>query len=148
MRTDLLTTLSAVTEEERALLAGAQIDRRLYSADGAFIVGRAQMLGQVPIAMRSHTRFVDFPEHRHDFIEIMYMCAGSTRHRLGGTTELTLEAGELLLLAPQTAHAIAWRRGGRRGGKPDAAAGLSRGGAGHGGSEGDHRTLSVRVYAE
>lgn len=107
MRDDILSALSTVTEEERALLAGAGIDRRRYSGDGAFIVGRAQMLGQEPIAMRPHTRFVDFPEHRHDFIEIIYVCAGSTHHRIGGTTELTLAAGELLLLAPQTVHAIA-----------------------------------------
>ncbi|MBQ8397692.1 MAG: helix-turn-helix domain-containing protein [Clostridia bacterium] len=107
MRDDILTALSAITDEERALLGGAGIDRRLYSRDGAFVVGRAQMLGDVPIAMRPHTRFVDFPDHRHDFIEIMYMCAGSTRHRLDGATEIVLEAGDLLLLAPQTTHAIA-----------------------------------------
>ena len=105
MRDDLLTARSAVTEEERALLGGSGIDRRLYSRDGAFVIGRAQMLGEEPITMRPHTRFVDFPEHCHDFIEIIYMCAGSTRHRLDGT-EILLQAGDLLLLAPQTTHAI------------------------------------------
>jgi AraC-like DNA-binding protein len=64
------------------------------------------MLGGEPITMRTHTRFVDFPEHCHDFIEIIYMCSGSTRHRLDGD-EIHLEAGELLLLAPSATHAIA-----------------------------------------
>ena len=107
MRQDILHTLSVITDEEHALLNGSGIDRQRYSREGAFIGGRAQMLGEEPIAMRPHTRFVDFPEHRHDFIEIMYMCTGSTRHLLDGTTEVVLEAGDLLLLAPQTAHAIA-----------------------------------------
>ena len=107
MRQELLSVLSAITEEERALLEGSDIDRKIYSEEGAFVVGRAQMLGNVPIAMRPHTRFVDFPEHRHDFIEIIYMCAGKTRHHINGDTELTLEEGELLLLAPQTSHTIA-----------------------------------------
>ncbi len=107
MRHDLLDLLSSITVEEQALLAGSAIDRRLYSGDGAFVVGRAQMLGDTAISMRPHTRFVEFPEHRHDFIEIMYMCAGETHHRIDGATDLTLSSGELLLLAPQTAHSIA-----------------------------------------
>ena len=106
MRSDILQALSAITDEEQALLGGSDIDRRLYSRDGAFVVRHARMLGSEPITMRTHTRFVDFPEHCHDFIEIIYMCSGSTRHRLDGD-EIRLEEGELLLLAPSTTHAIA-----------------------------------------
>ncbi|MBQ3127200.1 MAG: helix-turn-helix domain-containing protein [Clostridia bacterium] len=107
MRSDILQALSAITDEEQALLGGSDIDRRLYSRDGAFVVRHARMLGSEPITMRTHTRFVDFPEHRHDFIEIIYMCAGETRHRINGTAEIGLQQGELLLLAPQTTHTIA-----------------------------------------
>lgn len=28
------------------------------------------------IAVRTHTRFIHFPAHRHNFIEVLYVCQG------------------------------------------------------------------------
>lgn len=47
--------------------------------------------------MRPHTRFVHFPKHTHNYIEVIYMCSGSTRHLVDGV-EILLQEGELLFL--------------------------------------------------
>lgn len=55
--------------------------------------------------MRPHSRFVDFPEHRHNYVEIMYVVQGSITHIIGGK-ELTLHKGDVLMLNQQVRHAI------------------------------------------
>ena len=49
------------------------------------------------IQVRPHTRFVHFPKHTHNYIEVIYMCQGRTTHIINGT-EVILEAGDLLFL--------------------------------------------------
>ena len=50
------------------------------------------------ITIRSHTRFIHFPEHTHDYVEVVYMCSGQTTHIVNGKTIL-LEQGDLLFLS-------------------------------------------------
>jgi AraC-like DNA-binding protein len=50
------------------------------------------------IDMRSHTRFVHFPEHTHNYIEIIYMCSGQTIHKINRRDQVVLRQGELLFL--------------------------------------------------
>ena len=57
------------------------------------------------ITMRRHTRFVDFPRHSHDYIELVYMCEGKTTHIVDGKT-IELGKGELLFLGQGTCHSI------------------------------------------
>ena len=47
--------------------------------------------------MRPHTRFVHFPKHRHNYVEIIYMCRGTTTHIIDGS-RVVLEEGDLLFL--------------------------------------------------
>ena len=49
------------------------------------------------IQVRPHTRFVHFPKHTHNYIEVIYMCQGSTKHIINGN-EVVLEQGDLLFL--------------------------------------------------
>jgi AraC-like DNA-binding protein len=49
------------------------------------------------IQVRTHTRFVHFPKHRHNYVEVIYMCKGSTTHIIDGN-EVVLEEGDLLFL--------------------------------------------------
>ena len=49
------------------------------------------------IQVRPHTRFVHFPEHRHNYIEVIYMCQGTTIHIINGN-RILLKTGELLFL--------------------------------------------------
>ena len=57
------------------------------------------------IAVRPHTRFVHFPEHSHDYVEIVYMCSGSTTHIVNGDT-VNLKKGELLFLCQSAKQEI------------------------------------------
>ncbi len=100
MNQELLNKLKIISPEERRILDGdAQIQKSLYTAQEDFVVDSRRMLeaGKL-IDIRPHTRFVHFPEHRHNYIEIIYMCSGSTTHIINGSTRVVLETGDLLFL--------------------------------------------------
>lgn len=103
----VLNALSAITEEEQTLLNGsANIDRSLYMDGGQDIIsGKKLLLPTKLITVRPHTRFVHFPEHTHDYVEIVYMCQGSTTHIVNGVT-VELMTGELLLLGQNALQEI------------------------------------------
>ena len=108
MHESLLKKLSAVTEEEKRILAGERrIDRSLYMDGTRDVISGDKLLksGQI-ITIRPHTRFVAFPEHTHDYVEMVYMCEGETRHEVNGTP-LTLKKGELLMLGQHARQSIA-----------------------------------------
>lgn len=102
----LLSALAEITEEEHALLTGGEIEKERYGTGREFVVERDKMLrrGEL-ITLRPHTRFVDFPPHRHNFIEVMYVCGGSVTHVIGGK-EVQVRAGDLLFLGRHTSHSI------------------------------------------
>lgn len=103
----LLTKLGRVTQEEQRLRSGEAIDRSIYSSSSNFVILSDKMIesGKL-IAFRPHTRFADFPEHTHNYVEIMYMCSGSTRHMLNGRLPIHLKDGELLFLNQYVSHSI------------------------------------------
>lgn len=102
----LLERLGQITDEERRLLDGGGVDRSLYTDGARFTVDSRKLLAQgALITVRPHTRFVEFPPHQHDYVEMMYVCQGAVTHILGGR-EVRLNAGELLLLGRNTRHAI------------------------------------------
>ena len=108
MNKALLKKLSAVTDEEKRILAGErQIDRSLYMDGTRDVISGDKLLpsGRI-ITIRPHTRFIAFPEHSHDYVEMVYMCSGQTRHRVNGT-EIVLREGELLMLGQHARQAIA-----------------------------------------
>lgn len=99
MNKELISRLSKITQEEQQILAGrVEIDTRLYSATKDLIIDSKKMLdhGKL-ISIRPHTRFVHFPKHTHNYIEVVYMCQGSTTHFIDGA-KVVLRAGELLFL--------------------------------------------------
>lgn len=96
--------LSVITDEERAILNGRKsIDRYIYMDGSRDVISGEKLLekGKL-IAIRPHTRFIAFPEHTHDYVEMVYMCQGETRHTVNGNA-ITLHQGELLMLG-QNAH--------------------------------------------
>lgn len=103
---EILDLLSVITTEERALLSGDDVDRSLYMESNCNTVMSHKLLkpGKL-ITIRPHTRFVHFPEHNHDFVEIVYMVQGVTTHVVNGTT-LTLCPGELLLMGQHTRQEV------------------------------------------
>lgn len=108
MNPQLLAHLSALTAEEQALLQGAALNRDAYSSGPSFLIQSQKMIppGQA-ISLRPHTRFVSFPMHRHDYVEIMYMLQGQAEHTMEDGEPILLRAGEILMMNCHTAHAIA-----------------------------------------
>ena len=94
MNRDLLNKLSAVTDEERRILSGeTRIDRSLYMDGTHDVISGDKLLpyGRI-ITIRPHTRFVAFPEHTHDYVEMVYMCSGQTRHVVNGPRSSCMRA--------------------------------------------------------
>ena len=58
---------------------------------------------QIVIAVHPHLR--GSWEHKHDFVEMVYMCAGRSTHMVN-STEIVLSQGELLLLNQHARHAV------------------------------------------
>ena len=103
MREELLRELQKITPEEERLLNGKSgIEKTLYMSAETDIVDAKKLLEEGKmIQIRTHTRFVHFPRHTHNYIEVIYMCSGSTRHVINGE-DVILKQGELLFLS-QTA---------------------------------------------
>ena len=98
MNEQILKKLSIITNEEQAILSGdADIDRSLYTTDinSDIIQGKRLLDYNRIITIRPHKRFVHFPKHSHDYVEVVYMCDGTTTHIVNGMT-ITLKKGELL----------------------------------------------------
>jgi len=94
---ELLSILRAVSPEEKALLAGqSEIQRGIYmDADSDVIDAKKLLRSGRLITLRPHTRFAHFPEHSHNYVEVVYMCSGSTTQIANGK-KILLREGELL----------------------------------------------------
>ena len=107
MQQALLDHLKIITEEEQRILDGmAEVDKGIYTSGQDFIVDSAKMLQEGKlIAVRTHTRFVHFPSHRHNFIEVLYVCEGAVTNIIGDK-KVVIRKGELLFLNQFTRHEI------------------------------------------
>lgn len=103
----IIQQLAAVTEEEQAILDGrTSIDRDLYMQDQSATVNSQKLLSSGKlITMRPNTRFIHFPEHTHDYVEVVYMYRGETTHIVSGD-RINLHQGELLFLGQSASHEI------------------------------------------
>jgi AraC-like DNA-binding protein/mannose-6-phosphate isomerase-like protein (cupin superfamily) len=99
MHAEIVKQLSVITEEEQRILDGQKnINKTIYTKKKELVVDSQHFLqkGKL-IQVRTHTRFVHFPKHRHNYVEVIYMCKGSTKHIIDGN-EVVLEEGDLLFL--------------------------------------------------
>jgi len=107
MNKELLTKLSVITEEEQRILDGdTQVDFDIYNNDSSFVIDSQSLLqkGKL-IEIRPHTRFIHFPKHRHNYIEMIYMCRGTTTH-IVNHQEILLNEGDILFLSQQAEQEI------------------------------------------
>ena len=103
----IIKQLHTITEEEQASLDGrTTIDRGLYMTGNRDVINSQKLLSDGKlISLRTHTRFIHFPEHTHDYVEVVYMCSGSTTHIVNGKT-IRLNQGELLFLGQSARQEI------------------------------------------
>ena len=107
MQERLLNHLKTVTEEERRILSGdKEVNKDLYTSGKDFTVDSRKMLEEGKlIAVRTHTRFAYFPAHRHNYIEVLYVCEGVLVNIIDGK-RVVINKGELLFLNQYTRHEI------------------------------------------
>ena len=103
----ILDRLTVITAEEQAILDGrTTIDRELYmQGHGNTINARKLLEAGKLITLRPHTRFIHFPEHTHDYVEVVYVCSGQTVHIVNGK-QIRLEQGDLLFLSQSCTHEV------------------------------------------
>lgn len=106
MKNQIYYKLLALTKEEIDILKGANVNKGLYTDYADFIVDSNKLLTKNKlIAIRKHPRFIHFPKHKHNFIEIIYVYKGNFRH-IVNSQELILKEGELIFLNQQIYHEI------------------------------------------
>jgi mannose-6-phosphate isomerase-like protein (cupin superfamily) len=106
MRDELLVKISELTEEEKRILAGEELDKKFYTAESDFIINDKRLTkGVRDITMRTHPRFAPFPPHKHTFAEMMLVFSGEITHEIGDK-RITLSAGDILLLNKHVTHSI------------------------------------------
>ncbi|HIS77432.1 MAG TPA: helix-turn-helix domain-containing protein [Candidatus Merdivicinus excrementipullorum] len=108
MNRQLMDELRRITAEEQQILDGRSgVDKALYTHTRDFTIDSRQMLrdGKL-IDIRPHTRFVHFPEHRHNYVEIVFMCQGHLTHVIDRVNRVELEEGDLLFLNQFSSHEI------------------------------------------
>lgn len=94
---ELLNILRVISPEEKALLEGCTtIQRGIYMDADSDVIDAKKLLdsGRL-ITIRPHTRFAHFPEHSHNYVEVVYMCRGSTTQIANGN-QIVLHEGEIL----------------------------------------------------
>jgi len=107
MRQEIIEHLQKITAEEQEILNGRRtVDTTLYNQNDSMVMDRELLLekGKL-ISLRPHTRFLHFPSHNHNYVEVIYMCSGSTVHIINGS-RVKLHAGELLFLGQNAVQEV------------------------------------------
>lgn len=108
MNNTLLKKISAISEEEKDILDGkGAVNRALYYSDeknNEIDSSRVLKNGKL-IDIRLHTRFIHFPKHTHNYIEIVYMANGKTTHFIDDE-KIILNKGDLLFLNQHASQEI------------------------------------------
>ncbi len=108
MRKEIIDKFKTITSEEKKIVSeDHSISRELYSSEADFVVDSAKLLERGKyIAMRPHTRFAYFPEHRHNYIEMLVMLEGSLTTSIVDGDTIKLNVGDILLMNRHARHEI------------------------------------------
>lgn len=103
----ILSYLMNLTEEEHQILTGQSlINKDLYTEKKDFEIDAKKLLhNDELINIRKHTRFIDFPEHKHNYIEMAYILQGEMIQKIKGK-EIRLKKGEIIFLNQHITHEI------------------------------------------
>lgn len=103
----LFEQIQKITPEEQAYLDGReQVDREIYTRKEDFEIDSQMFLKQGKLlTVRHHSRFIEFPEHKHNYIEMVYVCAGEITHYIEGKA-LCMQPGDFLLMNQHVKHSV------------------------------------------
>ena len=107
LKQDILEKLVYFTDEEIDNLNGRNtVDRSIYLSADSHIIDCYKLLEEhQQLGVRKHTRFIEYPMHKHNYIELMYVYGGSMTHIIN-EQQITIYEGELLLLNQNIEHSI------------------------------------------
>lgn len=103
----LIKKMQEISEEEQAYLDGnSQVLKGIYTKKNQFEVDSQLFLREGKlITVRHHSRFVEFPMHKHNYIEMVYVCAGEITHYIDGK-EIRMKPGDLIMLNQHVKHGV------------------------------------------
>lgn len=99
--------LMELTDEESKIISGENsVNKSIYTDEGKFVIDSNKLLpsGEL-INIRKHTRFINFPSHKHNYIEFNYVYQGKLTQIIDNK-EITLQKGELIFLNQYITHEI------------------------------------------
>ncbi|KAB8138857.1 AraC family transcriptional regulator [Gracilibacillus oryzae] len=107
MTIHLFDRLMRETDEERAILAGDQaINKTIYTnMTSDFVIQSEKFLQDELIMIRKHPRYIDFPKHSHDYIEMNYVYHGEFNQKIADQP-LLLKKGDILILNQYMEHEL------------------------------------------
>jgi AraC-like DNA-binding protein/mannose-6-phosphate isomerase-like protein (cupin superfamily) len=107
MNADLLNELLQLNDEEKQMLQQKnEVQKEIYTSQENFIVeGERFLNNNTMIMVRKHTRFVHFPKHKHNYIEVNYVFNGALNQTVGNE-KLELKKGDLLFLNQHIEHEL------------------------------------------
>jgi AraC-like DNA-binding protein/mannose-6-phosphate isomerase-like protein (cupin superfamily) len=91
--------------EELEKFFGDDAKSYFSEGEGLYIEKRTVIKSGELISVRVHPRFCPTLSHRHNYIEIMYVCQGTITHIINGA-EVVMEAGDILLMNQHLSHAL------------------------------------------
>lgn len=103
----LLEQMQKITPEEQLYLDGTTCVRKdIYTKKKSFEIDYQVLLDQGKlITVRQHARFVEFPAHKHNYVEMVYVFAGEITHYIDGKALVT-KPGDLLLMNQHVMHSV------------------------------------------
>ena len=107
IREDIMERLVCFSDEEINNLNGfVGIDKSIFISEQSNVVDADKLLkANQQFAVRKHTRFCEYPKHRHNYLEFMYVYGGEMVTIIDDQ-EIVIKQGELLLLNQNIEHAI------------------------------------------
>ncbi|MDX8046232.1 AraC family transcriptional regulator [Gracilibacillus sp. S3-1-1] len=107
LATSLYTKLFQETEEERAILAGNHaVNKQLYTnTSSGFVIQSEKFLQDNLIMLRKHPRYIHFPRHSHDYIEMNYVFHGQLQQTIADQS-ITLKQGDIVILNQYIEHEL------------------------------------------
>ena len=99
MRESIIQQLREITpgkqgSQRRTIYFNSILDSKSYLKEGRLI------------AITPHYGLKRYPEHRHNYIEIMYVCQGCVAHWVEGGKEILLQKGDMLLMNQYVKHSV------------------------------------------
>lgn len=103
----ILNFLQEITDEEKQILSSNRLNSALYTSSNDFTkveYNKVLKNGNL-INIRPHTRFIDFPQHSHEFVEILYCLQGNITNIINGQ-QINMSKGDILFLNRNISHGI------------------------------------------